>query len=457
MIQNKIIALMLLISTGLSCMEAPSTNLDLRNPHSNRRSPHARARNDALSLLVAESMPSSMPRIQPPGSHPFDDLLVTQLNYRNPTAKYPTLYKPPTNLDPMNSVFALMNDEPPANLTEMSAGVYRMVAEGKVMPAKDNRLDELIKWQNGKRFNTKYLRNFGQVREDLIKEEGFEPVEFTTRDNLKIAGLWKDRGEEARCNIAISCGFIPGNPMGMATLYDSFPDWCNLLFIYARGHGPSEGSLKRSLWETKYAEGEPLDIMAALAWMHQQHPDLANIPYGTCSGGFHSINALLLLQEEERIADLHIPGALIDSAWATMEEVGYNVARNHMKGWNNGIYYYFLSAVYQTLLKRGFTKVEAERNLLNGRMANFPPEVLLALVHGTDDPDVDIESIRNLQRVVLNSSLWEVSNAGNPHAAMQLKCKHEYALWLRQQIEKMLNPSRGYESDEVETWEEVED
>ena len=74
---------------------------------------------------------------------------------------------------------------------------------------------------------------------------------------------------------------------------------CNILFIDARGHGKSEGSVLKNMWG--YGKHEYKDIIAAIKFAHKKN-DVPIILYGVCAGAFNSMHALLKLQKKNRLA-----------------------------------------------------------------------------------------------------------------------------------------------------------
>src|SRR3989339_2007091 len=143
-------------------------------------------------------------------------------------------------------------------------------------------------------FNTAFLRNSAAV-EKVLKEQGFQEVYFTTKDNLKLCAIMLDQSNIQPIETTIiSCpGFVPGQKEGMSTLYAMFKEHpYNFLFLDLRGHGKSEGELLTYSGIKHYGEFEYLDIVATVQFVvkyNQEHGINENIIiHGLCSGAFHA-------------------------------------------------------------------------------------------------------------------------------------------------------------------------
>lgn len=363
-------------------------------------------------------------------AHPLDELICT--TNLDPYAKYPTLIK--KNPDPVvNTVDAYTRfmETNRQNKTTSLSGQDRDFKQQYV-----ERLEQLIAWQEDPLFDTKILIDFDKTRDYLLTEEGFEEVKFETDDGVILGGLLKER-KNARFNVVVANGFMPGKKEGMATLYKLFPDFCNLLLFDARGHGNSDGHLWRNiLWKRIHGLNEYRDIWAAIRLMNTRFSTIqSNILYGTCEGAFHSANAVLEAKKQDTLAELKIKALFFDSGWDKFVEAGYSVARQKLTGIVGGPAYYAASALYQLWLKGAYRPIENERNLPH-RINNLPESVRTVFIHGIEDKDVPIQGVRALYAKCPNSVMYE-SNVTRPHALMQVKDKFRYALWLRQELEKL--------------------
>ena len=304
---------------------------------------------------------------------------------KDPCAKYHTLLKRTGSKDPINYTM----DVPNAGIMTENQKFLDMIESQKFLKELNQRREELLKWQDDPLFNPKFLANSTRTRQHLIENEGFAPVDFTTEDNVKIGGVLKER-KNARYNVIATAGLFPGRKEGIATLYKVLPDDCNLLLFDARGHGDSDGHMWRDiLWNKCHAKNEPFDVLAALQYMNKKYPDLSNVMYGTCSGAYHTTNALLIAEERKIVKEHKVKAFISDSSWDEMIPTGYRVAGEHLTGLVGGSMYYGASALYQTWMKGSYKPIEEARDLPN-RIQQFPSSVKPIFIHATNDMDVPI-------------------------------------------------------------------
>jgi pimeloyl-ACP methyl ester carboxylesterase len=165
-------------------------------------------------------------------------------------------------------------------------------------------------------YSTSFLKNYLEVRKTL-KKYGFKKITFKTPDNLTLHGLLLTR-PHATCNVIVCAGWLPGKKEGMATFYALLPDYCNILFFDARGHGDSNGSLLWKLWE--YGINEYKDILGAVSYLNNTNC-LPIIIIGICSGAFNAAHALIHLEKYNKYTESRIKGLIFDSGWGSVTEI----------------------------------------------------------------------------------------------------------------------------------------
>ena len=165
-------------------------------------------------------------------------------------------------------------------------------------------------------YSTSFLKNYTAVRKSL-KKYGFIDITFKTSDNLTLHGLFLSR-PNARCNIIVCAGWLPGRMEGMATFYALLPEYCNVLFFDARGHGNSEGYLLWKLW--RYGVDEYKDILGAISYLNQAN-SLPIIITGICSGAFNAAHALINLEKNNQHKKSNVKGLVFDSGWGSVTEI----------------------------------------------------------------------------------------------------------------------------------------
>jgi len=165
-------------------------------------------------------------------------------------------------------------------------------------------------------YSTTFLKNYVAIRA-CLKARNFKEVTFKTDDNLTLHGLFLER-PAAKCNVIVCAGWLPGKQEDMATFYALLPQYCNILFFDARGHGNSDGSLLWKLWQ--YGIHEYKDILGAISYIN----DVNNLPIiivGICSGAFNAAHALISLEKNNQHITSRVRGLVFDSGWASVTEI----------------------------------------------------------------------------------------------------------------------------------------
>ncbi|HZW61259.1 MAG TPA: hypothetical protein VFF04_03470 [Candidatus Babeliales bacterium] len=143
-------------------------------------------------------------------------------------------------------------------------------------------------------FNKRALVNYDAIRQDMIKNHGFQQVTFKSEDGIELAGLLRIN-PQADTTIISCSGFFPGVKEGMSTLKDVAPNNCNLFFIDARGHGQSKGNFWG--YRGNYGRQEYKDIIGAIHYAHGITHGKKIIVHGVCMGAFHASHALIKLSD----------------------------------------------------------------------------------------------------------------------------------------------------------------
>jgi pimeloyl-ACP methyl ester carboxylesterase len=165
-------------------------------------------------------------------------------------------------------------------------------------------------------YSTAFLKDRLAVRESL-KKTGFQEIIFKTSDNISLSGLFLLR-PHATCNVIVCAGWLPGTKEGMATFYALLPEYCNILFFDARGHGQSKGPFLWNLW--RYGIDEYKDILGAISYINRIN-ELPIVITGICSGAFNAAHALIDLEKNNIQVQSNVKGLIFDSGWGSVTEI----------------------------------------------------------------------------------------------------------------------------------------
>lgn len=303
-------------------------------------------------------------------------------------------------------------------------------------------------WREGKYekyFDTRTFMataNTPGIRQALIKEEGFTPVDITTKDNVKLSGLLR-KCDNAAYSIIVCAGFFPGRKEGMATLVPMLPKNCNILFVDARGHGESTGRF----WSTlpSYGQKEYQDVIAAIDYMHTQD-DKPLFVHAICVGTFHATRALLTLEEQNLINHYRVEGMIFDSGFGSLVNAT-SIPKTHIK--NKILPGALIAALYhkdtkdqvkQRLLYRAswaciaplltmiewiikpyLKKSDPDINLFD-RIKTLSTPVFY--IHSHDDTYTPIQPVMDLSEKTAHKTTWWLENS--EHTLHHIKHKDAY-------------------------------
>lgn len=150
-----------------------------------------------------------------------------------------------------------------------------------------------------------------EIREELLKRDNFQEVEFFSKDNLKLSGVLVTSADPI-ANVVLCHGY-QGSKEFMYGYLDLFPR-CNILFFDFRAHGKSEGQL------TSIGVLESHDVIGAVHYlqetMNKRHTDkkLPLIILGVSMGGAAALKAAEL---EPNLCD----ALIVDSIFCTLRTV----------------------------------------------------------------------------------------------------------------------------------------
>ena len=124
----------------------------------------------------------------------------------------------------------------------------------------------------------------------MIRDRGFferkerEEAEITSRDGLKLRGLFYDRGGETT---VLFCHGYRGGPEELTGIASAlFHKGCNALLIYQRGHGRSEGSFFTMGVKERY------DVIDWIDWINRRKPGGKIALFGWSMGAATVMGAL---------------------------------------------------------------------------------------------------------------------------------------------------------------------
>lgn len=266
--------------------------------------------------------------------------------------------------------------------------------------------------------DTTFLNNPAEVQQCLL-QEGFQKVFFTTSDNLKLCGLFKDQSATKKIEgtILYCAGFYPGTKEGMASFYTLFANQpYNFLLFDARGHQESEGSLFSYQNLKNYGANEFQDIVAAINFLNrhnQQHNLNQNIIiHGICSGAFHTMKAYDFLRQHNCAICNNIQKIIFDSGWLQMTDIVEPTIcaeiqkrlKNNLFSWLAQPLCYFTLQWYRLTLKHHHKNVRGILEIIN--KVSCP----ILFVHCINDPYVPITPIQNLVNHLQCQNFWWITH-----------------------------------------------
>lgn len=295
-------------------------------------------------------------------------------------------------------------------------------------------------------FNTQFLMQYDKVEQALIKEEGFEQVDFTSADGLKLKGLYK-KVAGAPYTIIFAAGFYPGRKEGLATYIKMLKDNPNILFYDARGHGKSEGRLFSNL--ANYGVDDYKDPIGALEFAQKQNPHGEIKFFGTCAGAFHVARALSTIDcKKEKVT-----GFVYDSGYVTMLDIkpvpgmhfrekvipAFLKSYVYQKDTKDQIKQRYLCKAITTasnLFFKAFVKLITKRYELREKTMNLSNTIKkiscpILYIHSHDDAYSPIESVKKLAEQTEQKQCWWIEKPSE-HATHHLKHTQSYQEKLNQ-------------------------
>lgn len=167
---------------------------------------------------------------------------------------------------------------------------------------------------NPELYNTQFLKRKKDVRELLLTKEGF--FEEIIKDSSKNSSsmLYKI-APNARYAFVCFGGWGMGKE-SLAPLYEMLKDQqSNIFLCEARTIGQS---IVQNAWDFgMYSEQ---DVIHCIAKAHELSPDIPLVIWGTCAGAFYATRALVILNEQKKLAEYRIGGLIFDSGWGAVDE-----------------------------------------------------------------------------------------------------------------------------------------
>lgn len=287
-------------------------------------------------------------------------------------------------------------------------------------------------------FNTHILKNPDTVQSILMKKN-FSKIFFTTKDNIKLCGLYLDQHTQqpVKGTIIFSAGFYPGTKEGIATFYGMLADQpYNFLFFDARGHKESEGSLFSYSNLKQYGQSEYQDIIAAIDFVdqHNQQNNISQniILHGLCSGAFHCVKAYDAMKTTQHTACNHIKGIIFDSGWNKISNIVETTIQAEVHHRLKNSYFslfekplsYTLNVLYRTFLKSAHNNIAS----IDDSIASISCPILF--IHSLHDSYIPIKEIEPLvQKSTQPTTWWPETDS---HATCHLKEKNMYQQKLKQ-------------------------
>lgn len=216
-----------------------------------------------------------------------------------------------------------------------------------------------------------------KIKSHNLPKTKFEPVEFTTRDGIKLAGWWVPGISDATIIVGHGYPFDKGNIyQGTNWLHPRF----NLLFYDHRSFGESEGK------RTTGGIEETKDVEAAIEFAKKKKPG----PIGLY--GF-SLSAAAMLMSDHT----HVNAIVADSSYATLKDLIL-----HIYAPMGPLQIPF--AVISKFYGRFFLKNLDSSPLQSIAQTNTP----IFLIHSKDDTQIPVESVYKLRRAA-NQETTQVS------------------------------------------------
>lgn len=293
-------------------------------------------------------------------------------------------------------------------------------------------------------YNVKFLRDGKKVRAKLA-ECGFEQVQFTTSDNVQLAGLFLDN--QKHNNIAIKgtlifcAGFYPGLKEGMATFYELLKNEpYNFLIFDHRGHGQSDGNCFSISGLQNYGRNEYKDVVAALEFVdsYNQNNHLTKdiIIFGLCSGAYHTIRALEFLYEEQSPIFHEVKKVIIDSGWNSLQSIGFSTINGELNyrltAYGSALVKYPLAIILNTTYYLLFYGCHKQLPKLAPIMPHLDQEVLF--IHAQNDCHAPLQNVQELVTHCKHCQTWWIEKS--THASNHLKFKEQYKEKLEDFLQK---------------------
>lgn len=139
---------------------------------------------------------------------------------------------------------------------------------------------------------------------DFFENTGREAAEITSRDGLKLRGLFYDRGGDVT---VLFCHGYQGGPEELSGIAAPLcAGGMNALMIYQRGHKQSEGAYFTMGVRERY------DVLGWIDWMNRRKPGGKIVLYGWSMGASTVMGALGELLPE------NVKGAVCDCGYADL-------------------------------------------------------------------------------------------------------------------------------------------
>lgn len=173
--------------------------------------------------------------------------------------------------------------------------------------------------QRSSLFTKRFVADASQAQQYLIAKHGFEKTTLMSRDGIELEAMCRII-PNAEYSVVLTGGFLPGKVSGIFAFVELFHPNCNMVFVQSRGRGGSQGRDKfHRLW--RYGVDDYLDTVAGIEYIAEKG-DMPIVLYGVCAGAFHSMHAVLKLDELglTKIKS-QISGLVFDSGWPNVAEV----------------------------------------------------------------------------------------------------------------------------------------
>ncbi|OGB86414.1 hypothetical protein A3J41_02135 [candidate division TM6 bacterium RIFCSPHIGHO2_12_FULL_38_8] len=280
--------------------------------------------------------------------------------------------------------------------------------------------------------NPLFMQNSAEVQE-VLKQQGFKKIFFTTADQLTLCGLLRDTSQiqPIKATIIFCAGFYPGTKEGMASFYTLLADQpYNFLLFDARGHQESQGSLFAYQSLKNYGSCEYEDVIAAVKFLNaynQKHNIAPSIIiHGICSGAFHCIKALDFLKHHDCTVCQNIKGIIFDSGWLQVTDIVEptlcaEISKRFTNGWFSWLIEplcYVALRLYRLTLKDHHKKIDS----IVESIKTVPCPILF--VHCINDPYVPITPVQTLVDHEHCPYAWWIDH--DSHANFHMNKPEEY-------------------------------